>query len=61
MELSLITRQFAILLNSGMSIEQALSALSEQLENHEQKAIMSGVRSEVLGGRALAASMRMYP
>lgn len=61
LELSLITRQFAILLNSGMSIEQALSALSDQLENHEQKAIMSGVRSEVLGGRSLAASMRMYP
>lgn len=61
LELSLITRQFAILLNSGMSVEQTLSALSDQLESHEQKAIMSGVRSEVLGGRSLAASLRMYP
>ncbi len=61
LELSLITRQFAILLNSGMSVEQSLSALSDQLESHEQKAIMSGVRSEVLSGRALAASFRMYP
>lgn len=61
LELSLITRQFAILLNSGMSVEQSLSALSEQLESQEQKAIMSGVRSEVLGGRSLASSLRMYP
>lgn len=61
LELSLITRQFAILLNSGLSVEQSLSALSDQLESHEQKSIMSGVRSEVLGGRSLAASLRMYP
>ena len=61
LELSLITRQFAILLNSGMPIEQSLAALSDQLENQDQKAIMSGVRSEVLSGRSLAASLRMYP
>ena len=61
LELSLITRQFAILINSGMSVEQSLGALSDQLESQEQKAIMSGVRSEVLGGRPLGASLRMYP
>lgn len=61
LELSLITRQFSILINSGMSVEQSLGALSDQLESHEQKAIMSGVRSEVLSGRQLAASLRMYP
>lgn len=61
LELSLITRQFSILLNSGMSIEQSLNALGEQLDSQEQKAIMNGVRSEVLSGRPLAASMRMYP
>lgn len=61
LELSLITRQLSILLNSGMSVEQSLAALADQLESHEQKAIMSGVRSEVLGGRTLAASFRMYP
>ena len=61
LELSLITRQFSILLNSGLSVEQSLAALSDQLESQEQKAIMSGVRSEVLGGRSLAASLKMYP
>lgn len=61
LELSLITRQFAILLNSGLSIEQALNALIEQLESSDQKTIMMGVKSEVLGGRPLAASLRMFP
>lgn len=61
LELSLITRQFAILLNSSLSVEQALNALIDQLENQEQKTIMMGVRSEVLTGRSLATSMRMFP
>mgnify|MGYP000154900483 CR=1 FL=1 len=61
LELSLITRQFAILLNSGLSVEQSLNALIDQLENQEQKTVMMGVRSEVLTGRPLAASMRTFP
>jgi general secretion pathway protein F len=61
LELSLITRQFAILLNSGLSVEQALTALIDQLDNTEQKSIMMSVRAEVLGGRPLAASMRVFP
>ncbi len=61
LELSLITRQFAILLNSGLSVEQALNALIDQLENQDQKTVMMGVRTEVLSGRPLAASMRAFP
>lgn len=61
LELSLITRQFAILLNSGMSVEQALSALIDQLENPDQKSIMMSVRAEILSGRSLASSMRLHP
>lgn len=61
LELSLITRQFAILLNSGLSIEDALNALIEQLESPDQKTVFMGVKSEVLSGRPLAASLRMFP
>lgn len=61
LELSLITRQFAILLNSGMSVEQALSALIDQLENPDQKSIMMSVKNEILSGRSLASSMRLHP
>lgn len=61
LELSLITRQFAILLNSSLSVEQALNALIDQLDNPEQKSIMMSVRNEVLSGRSLASSMRLHP
>jgi general secretion pathway protein F len=61
LELSLITRQFAILLNSGLSVEQALNALIDQLEDQLQKSIMMGVRDEVLSGQPLASSMRKFP
>jgi general secretion pathway protein F len=61
LELSLITRQFAILLNSGLSVEQALNALIDQLEDQLQKSIMMGVREEVLSGKPLASAMRKFP
>lgn len=61
LELALITRQFAILLNSGLSIEHSLNALIDQLENADQKTILMGVKNEVLSGRPLAASMRLFP
>ena len=61
LELSLITRQFAILLNSGLPIEQALNALTDQLDNNDQKAIMLGVKAEVLSGKPLATAFRMFP
>jgi general secretion pathway protein F len=60
LELILITRQFAILLGSGLSVEQSLTALIEQLDNQEQKSILMNIRSEVLGGKTLAASMAIY-
>ena len=61
LELALITRQFAILLNSGLSVEKSLNALIDQLENSEQKSIMMGVRNEVVSGHPLASAMRLYP
>ncbi|MCE2706044.1 MAG: type II secretion system inner membrane protein GspF [Proteobacteria bacterium] len=61
LELSLLTRQFAILLNSGLSVEQSLNALIDQLDSPTQKSIMMGVRGEILSGRSLAASMKMFP
>jgi general secretion pathway protein F len=61
LELTLITRQFAILLNSGLSVEQSLNALIDQLEAPEQKGVMMGIRNEILSGHTLAKSMRMFP
>ena len=61
MELAVITRQFATLLDSGLTIEDSLSGLIEQAESHKVKAVLSGVRAQVVEGRSLADGLRMFP
>lgn len=61
MELAVTTRQFATLLNSGMPIEQSLTGLVEQSDQHRIKSILSGVRSAVIEGHSLARAMRQFP
>ncbi len=60
-DLSLITRQFATLIGSGLTVEQTMNALIEQAESEQQRQILAGIRGEVLAGNTLAASMGQYP
>lgn len=60
-ELAVITRQFATLLESGLTIEEALTALVNQAEGHQVKSVLSGIRSQVVEGRSLASSIASYP
>ena len=59
-QLSLITRQLATLLDAGLPLEQALSALIEQSENEAIRQVMAGVRTEVLGGQTFAKALGRY-
>jgi general secretion pathway protein F len=61
MELAVITRQFATLLDSGMPIEQSLTGLVEQTEQYRIKSILTGVRAMVIEGGTLADGMRQFP
>ncbi len=61
MELAVITRQFATLLDSGLTIEDALSGLIDQAESHKVKTVLTGVRSQVVEGRSLADGLRQFP
>ncbi|MEE9447083.1 MAG: type II secretion system inner membrane protein GspF [Arenicellales bacterium] len=61
MELAVMTRQFATLLDSGMPIEQSLTGLVEQSDQHRIKSILTGVRATVIEGGALADGMRQFP
>jgi len=61
MELAVVTRQFATLLDSGLTIEDALSGLIDQSESHKVKSILSGVRAQIVEGRSLADGLRMFP
>lgn len=60
-QLAVITRQFATLVGSGMTVEGSLAALIDQSKGHKVKSLLSSVRSALVEGRGLADSMRRFP
>jgi general secretion pathway protein F len=59
-ELSLLTRQLATLLASGLTMEHALAALIEEVSAPKTREVLGGVKAEVTGGLSLAAAMGVY-
>ncbi len=60
-ELALLTRQLATLTQSGLPLEEALLAVSQQNENPRVKSILLGVRSRVMEGHTLADGLGDFP
>jgi general secretion pathway protein F len=60
-DLSIITRQMATLLESGMTVEETLSAVVKQSEGHKIKSVMSDIRSLVREGQSLSDAIAKYP
>lgn len=60
-ELALFTRQLATLTRSGLPLDEALTAVSEQSESKRVKRIALGVRSSVVEGNALAQALNQFP
>ncbi len=60
-ELALITRQLASLSQSGLPLEEALLAVSQQNDQPRTKSILLGVRSKVMEGHTLADGFSEYP
>lgn len=58
---ALITRQMATLIRSGLPIEEALSSVAKQHNKEHVVHIILGVRSKVMEGYSLAASLADYP
>lgn len=56
-ELSLVTRQMAILLDSGLTMEQTLNALIEEAAEPLTREVLAGVKSELTAGQSLAGAM----
>lgn len=60
-DLSIMTRQMATLLESGMTIEETLSAIIKQSDGHKMKSVMSDIRALVTEGYSLSDAIALYP
>jgi len=60
-DLAIMARQFAVMINSGLSLLRALNILSEQTENKELGRILGEVRNDVETGTALSAALGKHP
>lgn len=60
-QLGQATRQFAVLLEAGLTIEHALNALVEQAESEGERDVLAAVRSDILAGHALARALEKHP
>lgn len=59
-ELSLVTRQMATLLDSGLTMEQSLNALIEEASEPKTREVLTGVKTEVTAGLSLAGALGAY-
>src|SRR3954447_26399002 len=60
-DLAVMSRQFATMINSGLSLLRALSILAEQTENSELARVLGEVRNEVESGNSLSSSFAKHP
>src|SRR3954469_20061822 len=60
-DLAVFSRQFATMVNSGLSLLRALSILAEQTENPALAKVIAEVRNDVETGNSLSSAMAKHP
>jgi len=60
-DLAVLSRQFATMINSGLSLLRALTILTEQTESAELKRVLGEVSNDVESGNALSSAMAKHP
>ncbi|KQX66720.1 type II secretion system F family protein [Angustibacter sp. Root456] len=60
-DLAIMARQFATMINSGLSLLRALTILAEQTENKVLGNILGEVRAEVETGQSLSSALAKHP
>ncbi len=60
-DLAVMSRQFATMINSGLSLLRALSILAEQTENSALAKVLTTVRNDIEAGLSLSAAMAKHP
>ena len=59
--LAIWTRQLAGLVSSGLPLERALTALSDEAEDDKQRNLVASLRSEVNSGSSFARALSQHP
>jgi general secretion pathway protein F len=59
--LAIWTRQLAGLVTSGLPLERALTALTEEAENERERNLVAALRSEVNAGSTFAKALSRFP
>ncbi len=60
-DLAVFSRQFATMINSGLSLLRALTILVDQTENPELTRVLGEVRSNIENGNSLSVAMAEFP
>jgi type IV pilus assembly protein PilC len=60
-DLAVFSRQFATMINSGLSLIRALNILTEQTENETLATSIKSLRDDVQRGSSLSAAMSKHP
>ena len=60
-DLAVFSRQFAVMINSGLSLLRALSILEEQTENKVLRDTLKEVRQDVEKGASLSGALSRHP
>jgi len=60
-DLAVFARQFAVMINSGLSLLRCLTILAEQTENKELGRILGEVRNDIENGGSLSAALAKRP
>jgi type IV pilus assembly protein PilC len=60
-DISILSRQLATMINSGLSLIRALSILAEQTDNKALAKIVAQVRTDVETGSSLSAALGKHP
>lgn len=60
-DLTIFARQFATMINAGVSMVRSLGILSEQAESKKLQRILTDIKDQVEQGQSLSDSMSRYP
>jgi type IV pilus assembly protein PilC len=60
-DLAIFARQFATMINAGLSLLRTLNILAEQTENPKLKEAIGGMRDDVERGSSLSGAMSKHP